>query len=153
MNCSFRRTCMRVSKIGDAKFENCFFEECDMSYCSAEEASFTGSSFKKVKMEHMSLVKPMDELELSSISDNEMKNETSFETSLKQVLKQKDYKKLEPIIKWLAREEIVSIQEVMELTHKSRTTAWRYMQLLVECGAVEMVGNTNNVSYRKVQIK
>ena len=53
---------------------------------------------------------------------------------LKQVLKQKDYKKLEPIIKWFAKEEIISIQEAMELTHKSRTTAWRYMQLLVECG-------------------
>ena len=43
--------------------------------------------------------------------------------------------------------------EVMELTHKSRTAAWRYMQLLVECGAVQMVGNTNNVSYRRMQIK
>ena len=99
---------------------------------------------------HEAFVKPMDELEVGNISDNEMKNETSFETSLKQVLKQKDYKKLEPIIKWFAKEEIISIQEVMELTHKSRTTAWRYMQLLVECGAVEAVGNTNNVSYRKM---
>ena len=102
---------------------------------------------------HEAFVKPMDELEVGNISDNEMKNETSFETSLKQVLKQKDYKKLEPIIKWFAKEEIISIQEAMELTHKSRTTAWRYMQLLVECGAVEAVGNTNNVSYRKMQKK
>lgn len=102
---------------------------------------------------HEAFVKPMDELEVGNISDNEMKNETSFETSLKQVLKQKDYKKLEPIIKWFAKEEIISIQEAMELTHKSRTTAWRYMQLLVECGAVEAVGNTNNVSYRKIQKK
>ena len=86
-------------------------------------------------------------------NDNLLQNETSFETSLKQVLKQKDYKKLEPIIKWFAKEEIISIQEAMELTHKSRTTAWRYMQLLVECGAVEAVGNTNNVSYRKMQKK
>lgn len=102
---------------------------------------------------HEAFVKPMDELEVGNISDNEMKNETSFETSLKQVLKQKDYKKLEPIIKWFAKEEIISIQEAMELTHKSRTIAWRYMQLLVECGAVEAVGNTNNVSYRKMQKK
>ncbi len=35
-----------------------------------------------------------------------------FETSLKQVLKQKDYKKLEPVIKKLADEGIISIQEV-----------------------------------------
>ena len=78
-----------------------------------------------------------------------MKAETSFETRLKQVLKQKDYKKLEPIIKWLAKYETINIQEVMELTNKSRTTAWRYMQILVECGLVETMGNTNNVSYTK----
>lgn len=95
----------------------------------------------------------MEELEIVNISDCKMKNETSFETSLKQVLEQKNYKKLEPIIKWLAKEDIINIQEVMELTHKSRTTAWRYMQILVECGAVETVGNTNNVSYRKVHMK
>ncbi len=94
---------------------------------------------------HEAFVKTTEEVEVSNMSDDKMKNETS----LKQVLKQKDYKKLEPIIKWFAKEEIISIQEVMELTHKSRTTAWRYMQLLVECGAVETVGNTNNVSYQK----
>ena len=65
----------------------------------------------------------------------------------------KDYKKLESVIKWLAKEETINIQEIMELTHKSRTTAWRYMQLLVEYGAIEAVGNTNNVSYRKLKIK
>jgi len=68
---------------------------------------------------------------------------------MKQVLKQKEYKKLELVIKKLASEEVISIQEVMELTKKSRITAWRYMQILVECGVVEAVGNTNNVSYKK----
>lgn len=78
-----------------------------------------------------------------------MKSETTFETSLKQVLKQKDYKKLEPIIKALANKEVIGIQEVMELTKKSRTTAWRYMQILVECGVVEATGSTNNVIYKR----
>ncbi len=86
-------------------------------------------------------------------SEGGSKTETSFETSLKRVLKQKDFKKLELVIIWLAKEDVISIQEVMKLTHKSRTTAWRYMQLLVECGAVEMMGNTNNVCYRKTQMK
>ena len=95
---------------------------------------------------HEAFVKAVEELEIVNMSDCKMKNETS----LKQVLEQKNYKKLEPIIKWLAKEDIINIQDVMELTHKSRTTAWRYMQILVECGAVETVGNTNNVSYRKV---
>ena len=67
----------------------------------------------------------------------------------KQVLKQKDYEKLEPVIEKLASAEAISIQEVMQLTNKSRTTAWRYMQQLVECGIVETTGSTNNVTYKK----
>ncbi len=46
-------------------------------------------------------------------------------------------------------EGIISIQKVMELTKKSRTTAWRYMQMLVDCKAVEVEGSTNNVSYKR----
>ena len=98
---------------------------------------------------HEAFKKSTNIVESGDISNSEMKAETSFETSLKQVLKQKDYKKLEPIIKWLAKYETINIQEVMELTNKSRTTAWRYMQILVECGLVETMGNTNNVSYTK----
>ena len=75
--------------------------------------------------------------------------ELQKETSLKQVLKQKDYEKLEPVIEKLASAEAISIQEVMQLTNKSRTTAWRYMQKLVECGIVETTGSTNNVTYKK----
>ena len=60
-----------------------------------------------------------------------------------------DFQKTMEIIKWLAKYETINIQEVMELTNKSRTTAWRYMQILVECGLVETMGNTNNVSYTK----
>lgn len=92
---------------------------------------------------------PKDISKSGEFSDGEMKNETSFETSLKQVLKHRDYKKLEPVIKKLTHEKTVSIQDVMELTNKSRTTAWRYMQILVACGVVEGVGNTNNASYKR----
>lgn len=82
-------------------------------------------------------------------SENQVQNETSFETSLKQVLKQNDFQKLKPIIEQLTKDDSISIQEVMELTHKSRTTAWRYMQILVDVGAVEETGNTNNVKYKR----
>ena len=85
------------------------------------------------------------------VSSDEQKNETSFETSLKKVLKQKDYEKLEPVIVLLASGEAVSIQEVMSLTNKSRTTAWRYMQKLVERGVVNATGSTNNVIYKKCE--
>ena len=102
---------------------------------------------------HEGFRKEMDEPKVTSkinkVSLEESKNETSFETSLKQVLKQNDYKRLEPVIVKLAYEETISIQEVMQLTKKSRTTAWRYMQILVECGVVEAIGNTNNASYKK----
>ena len=87
----------------------------------------------------------------NSNSVSETKNETSFETKMKQVLKPKEYKKLEPIIEKLAAQETVSIQEVMELTKKSRTTAWRYMQILIDCNVVEVSGNTNNVSYKRLK--
>ncbi len=68
---------------------------------------------------------------------------------MKQVLKQSDYEKLKLVIAKLSQVEEISIQEVMKLTNKSRTTAWRYMQILVDCGAVESTGNTNNASYKR----
>lgn len=65
-------------------------------------------------------------------------------------MKQRDYKKLQPIIAKLAYNQEITIQEIMDLTKKSRITAWRYMQILVECGVVKAMGNTNNVIYKKV---
>ena len=84
-----------------------------------------------------------------NINENAMKNETSFETSLKQVLKQVDYMKLESIIVWLTQKDEIRIQDVMEITKKSRATAWRYMQKLLDCGAVEVDGSTNNIVYKR----
>ena len=54
------------------------------------------------------------------------KNETGFETSVKQVLKPKDFDKLKPVIRELEKKDDITIQEVMAITRKSRTTAWRY---------------------------
>ena len=81
-------------------------------------------------------------------NDNLLQNETSFETSLKQVLKPKDFEKLVDIIRVLEVKREISVQEVMKITQKSRTTAWRYMKTLVELGVVEAEGNTNNMTYR-----
>ncbi len=79
---------------------------------------------------------------------NMQENETSFETSMKQVLKPKDFDKLKLVIGELEKKDVITIQEVMEITKKSRTTAWRYMQILVELGGVGAEGNTNNMIYR-----
>ena len=83
-----------------------------------------------------------------SMNDNLLQNETKFETSMKQVLKPKDFEKLVGVIKILEQKKKITIQEVMEITQKSRTTAWRYMKILVELGVVETDGNTNNMIYR-----
>lgn len=86
-------------------------------------------------------------LENSKVN-NETSFETSFETSLKQVLKPKDYQKVEAIIKKLIIDRAITIPEVMKITGKSRTTAWRYMQKLVNLGVVLIDGKTNNIIYR-----
>ena len=76
-----------------------------------------------------------------------MQSETSFETSLKQVLKPKEFERLSQVIRKLGNDKEISIQEVMNITKKSRTTAWRYMKVLVDLGVVEATGSTNNVVY------
>ena len=82
------------------------------------------------------------------LENSKVNNETSFETSLKQVLKPKDYQKVEAIIKKLIIDRAITIPEVMKITGKSRTTAWRYMQKLVNLGVVLIDGKTNNIIYR-----
>lgn len=67
---------------------------------------------------------------------------------MKQVLKPKDFEKLVDVIRVLEVKREISVQEVMEITQKSRTTARRYMKTLVELGVVEAEGNTNNMTYR-----
>ena len=84
------------------------------------------------------------------LEDDQMENDNLLqnETSLKQVLKPKDFEKLVDVIRVLEVKREISVQEVMEITRKSRTTAWRYMKTLVELGVVEAEGNTNNMTYR-----
>ena len=84
------------------------------------------------------------------LEDDQMENDNLLqnETSLKQVLKPKDFEKLVDVIRVLEVKRDISVQEVMEITQKSRTTAWRYMKTLVELGVVEAEGNTNNMIYR-----
>lgn len=67
---------------------------------------------------------------------------------MKQVLKPKDFEKLVDVIRVLEMKREISVQEVMKITQKSRTTAWRYMKTLVELGVVKVEGNTNNMTYR-----
>lgn len=63
----------------------------------------------------------LEEYELEN--DNLLQNETSFETSLRQVLKLKDFEKLVDVIRELEIKKEITVQEVMKITKKSRTTA------------------------------
>ena len=83
---------------------------------------------------------------------NELESEVitccKMQRNLKQVLQPKDFEKLVDVIRVLEVKREISVQEVMKITQKSRTTAWRYMKTLVELGVVEAEGNTNNMIYR-----
>ena len=67
---------------------------------------------------------------------------------MKQVLKPKDFEKLVGVIRELEIKKELTVQEVMIITPKSRTTAWRYMKTLVDLSVLEKEGNTNNMIYR-----
>lgn len=58
---------------------------------------------------------------------------------LKQVLKQKDLERLYPIVEFLDENKQITIQQVRELLNKSRTTAWRYMKILVKTGCETVI--------------
>ena len=74
-------------------------------------------------------------------------NETSLKQVLKQVLKQANYEKLLPIVSYVERVGEISVQEAVDLTGKSRTTAWRYLRMLVDADVAEAIGETNNSTY------
>ncbi len=71
---------------------------------------------------------------------------------LKQLLKQKDYNKLLPVIDYLEENEEISTEIIRSLTGKSRSTAWRYMQMLCEAGIVEPIGTNNKMLYKRCYI-
>ncbi len=70
---------------------------------------------------------------------------------LKQVLKQSDYDKLSGVIQKLVDAKEITIQEVINITGKSRTTAWRYMKKLTDTNLVEASGSTNDIVYTVIE--
>ena len=77
-------------------------------------------------------------------------NETSLKQVLKQALTQTEYNKMISIIDFLESHSEITVQDAVKLTGKSRTTAWRYLKVLSEMGVIKPTGNTNNVSYVKI---
>ena len=65
----------------------------------------------------------------SNVNQKIKKDETSLKRVLKKVLKQAEYNKLMPVIDFLDSNDSISVQDVINITGKSRTTAWRYLNL------------------------
>ncbi|MBR3785154.1 MAG: winged helix-turn-helix domain-containing protein [Firmicutes bacterium] len=69
---------------------------------------------------------------------------------LNEVLKQSDYKKLLPIIKYLETHDEITPETAMHLTGKTQPTVWRYLQKLCDAGVLEQEGSTNKTTYRRI---
>lgn len=54
--CSFVGAELSLSKIGSAQFEKCCLDRATLSYCSAEDTSFVGSSLRGTNLSKMSMV-------------------------------------------------------------------------------------------------
>ena len=71
------------------------------------------------------------------------------ERSLKEVLKEADYRKVLPIVELIDTQGTVTPSEAKAACGKSDTTTWRYIGLLVNTGLVAPDGETNKKIYRR----
>ena len=71
---------------------------------------------------------------------------------LTEVLPQKNYNKVLPIIEYLEKNGEISPKEAENITKKSAATVRRYLKILVDTEWVVAEGSTNNSKYRISQI-
>jgi DNA-binding IclR family transcriptional regulator len=83
--------------------------------------------------------------------NQEMKQEDENETSLNEgwnaALSKADLKKVLPLLEIIKKQGDVSPNELREATGKSKTTIWRYLNLLCEHGLIESTGHTSALTY------
>ena len=70
--------------------------------------------------------------------------------NLSEVLKQKDFIKLEKIIEVLEEKGEITPKEAEKVSGKSAATVRRYLNLLAETSYIVVEGKTNNIVYRVV---
>ncbi len=75
-------------------------------------------------------------------------NETSLSIKMKQVLNEKDYNKLFPIIKYLEVNKNITPKMAESILNKSTSTTFRYLSTLAKTGLIEETGSTNNKTYK-----
>lgn len=77
------------------------------------------------------------------------KNERSLSEVLSEVLKEKDYVKVLPLIQYFEKNEKLTPKEAEKIIGKSTATVRRYFKILVDAGVIYIEGSTNNVIYVK----
>jgi len=78
------------------------------------------------------------------------KEKSKNERSLSEVLSEKDFKKLVPLIEYLELHTNITPEEGRMLTRKSAATVRRYLKILCDLKIIELEGNTNKVTYHRV---
>lgn len=68
--------------------------------------------------------------------------------SLTEVLTEKNYKKVFPIVDYLDKNMEITPQIAEIIVKKSKSTTYRYLSMLVKTGYVEVSGSTNNAIYK-----
>lgn len=75
-------------------------------------------------------------------------DETSLQQVLQKVLRKSEYERMVPVISYLEENGMITSKMVEELTGKTRTTAWRYLQKLCDVGVLQPAGKTNKSLYK-----
>ena len=81
----------------------------------------------------------------------ELTEESKSERSLKEVLKEADYRKVEGIAEFIDEQGTVTPAEAKKICGKSDSTTWRYLSILTETGYVVSEGKTNKSVYRRAK--
>lgn len=79
--------------------------------------------------------------------DLQLKMKTSVK-KMTEVLTEKNYEKLLPIIRYLDKNMEITPQTAEIVVGKSKSTTYRYLSMLVKTGYVEVSGSTNNAVYK-----
>lgn len=122
--------------LGDYKIQQNFKEDKTPQFFSDNDSFFLVLKNLNYKYE-------------SSAENFNQKNERSLSEVLSEVLTDKDYIKVLPLIQYFEKHEKVTPKEAEKIIKKSAATVRRYLKILVGSGVIYVEGDTNNVIYVK----
>ncbi|MDR1194620.1 MAG: winged helix-turn-helix transcriptional regulator [Peptococcaceae bacterium] len=95
----------------------------------------------------------IDETRMKQKMKQENKNETSLNEDWNAALNKAELKKVLPLLEFLKKQGDASPNELLEALGKSKTTIWRYLNLLCERGIIASTGNTSSVTYHLINTR